>query len=137
VRSPENRSLAELDALVRHHKEAPLETLRSYHRSCGMGRIPWPIRPWFWWAALNVSGRRRCHNFGTFGITTVAAQGAGIQRIIPLLTATLHYSLFDEAGRLEMRLSFDHRVLDGATAGRVLCDLETVLNRDLVHEVNS
>jgi hypothetical protein len=137
IRGPENRSLAEMDAMVRHHKEEPLENLRSYHRSCGMARIPWPLRRWFWWGALNVLGRRRCHNFGTFGITSIAEQGAGIQRIVPLLTATLHYSLFDEAGRLEMRLSFDHRVLDGATAGRILRDLEDVLNREMVREMTA
>src|SRR5205823_4506095 len=81
IRSPENRTVAALDALVRHHKEAPVETLRSYIRSVRITRIPWPFRHWFWWASLNVFGRRRCHNFGTFGISSVAAQGAGILHV--------------------------------------------------------
>jgi pyruvate/2-oxoglutarate dehydrogenase complex dihydrolipoamide acyltransferase (E2) component len=135
IRSPEQRSLAELEGLVRHHKEAPVESLRSYQRSRAITRIPWPLRHWFWWGSLNIFGRRRCHNFGTFGITSVAAQGAGILRLIPLLTASIHYGLFDERGRLEMRLSWDHRVLDGATVARVLTDMESVLNRDIVREL--
>jgi hypothetical protein len=135
IRGPENRSLAELDEIVRRHKEEPLESLRSYQRARAIGRIPWPLRQLFWWGSLNVFGRRRSHNFGTFGISSIAAQGAGILHLIPLLTSTLHYSLFDGDGRLDMRLAFDHRVMDGATAGRLLRDLETVLNRDMVREL--
>jgi hypothetical protein len=135
IRAPENRSLEELDALVRRHKEAPVETLRSYQRSVAVSRIPWPLRRWFWWSALNVFGRRRCHNFGTFGITSVASQGAGALQLCPLLTSTLHYGLFDEKGSIEVRLTWDHRVLDGATTARILVDLEEVLNREVVREL--
>jgi hypothetical protein len=135
IRAPENRTLAEMDALVRYHKEEPVENLRSYQRSRDITRIPWPLRHWFWWGSLNVFGRRRSHNFGTFGISSIAAQGAGLLHLIPLLTSTLHYGLFDEHGRLEMRLSWDHRVMDGATVGRVLRDLEALLNREMVREV--
>jgi hypothetical protein len=135
IRAPENRTIAELDALVREHKEAPLESLRSYKRAVRVSSIPWPFRRWFWWAALNVFGRRRCHNFGTYCVTSVAAQGAGLMRLVPLLTATLHYGLFDADGRLEMRLSWDHRVMDGATVARILVDLEQVLNNEMVREL--
>ncbi|MBI3409026.1 MAG: hypothetical protein HY040_11820 [Planctomycetes bacterium] len=135
LRSPENRSLAELDAIVRHHKEAPLTSLRSYVRCRRLGRVPWPFRRMFWWGALNVIGRRRCHNFGTFGISSVAAQGAGLLHLTPLLTSTLHYGLFDDQGRLDVRLSFDHRVMDGAVTGRILVDLESTLNREITAEL--
>jgi hypothetical protein len=135
IRSPENRSVAAIDALVRHHKEAPVQTLRSYQRSVALSRIPWPMRHWFWWGSLNVFGRRRCHNFGTFGISSVAAQGAGLLHLIPVLTSTLHYGLFDAAHCLDVRLSWDHRVMDGGTVGRVLSDLEAVLNREIVQEL--
>src|SRR3984957_17141010 len=56
IRSPENRSLEEMDAMVRQHKEVPVETLRSYQRSVAVSSIPWPFRRWFWWGALNVIG---------------------------------------------------------------------------------
>lgn len=137
IRAPENRPVAAMDAMVRHHKEAPLESLRSFQRMRAMGHIPWPVRSWFWWASLNVFGRRRCHNFGTFGISSIAAQGAGLLHLIPVLTSTLHYGLFDASGGLDVRLSWDHRVLDGATVGRVLTELEAVLNRELVRELTT
>lgn len=135
VRSPENRSLAELEGIVRHHKEAPLAQLRSYTRCRRLGNVPWPFRRMFWWGALNLIGRRRCHNFGTFGITSVAAQGAGILHITPLLTSTLHYGLFDSHSNLDVRISWDHRVVDGGVMARVLVDLESILNRDMVSEL--
>jgi hypothetical protein len=135
IRRPENRSLAELDALVRHQQTEPVERLRWYRRALGMSRLPWPLRPLLWWGALNVFGRRRCHNFGTFGVSSVAAQGAGILHIIPLLTSMLHYGLFDDAGQLDVRLTFDHRVMDGADATRVLVAVEQTLQDDLLAEL--
>jgi hypothetical protein len=93
VRSPENRSIQEIDEIVRYHKEEPIENVRAFQRSVGVSKIPWPIRPMFWWAALNLFGRRRCHNFGTFGISSVGAQGAGLWQLIPVLTSTLHFGL--------------------------------------------
>jgi hypothetical protein len=135
IRRPENRSLGELDSIVRTYQSEPVEQLRWYHRALATSRLPWPIRPLFWWGALNVFGRRRCHNFGTFGVTSVASHGAGVLCLIPLLTSTLHYGLFDEAGMLDMRLALDHRVMDGATAARVLVEFERTLNCDILNEL--
>ena len=56
-------------------------------------------------------------------------------RILSPLTTTLHYGLFDSEDRLEVRLTFDHRVFDGAAAARALRDLESVLLEETVEEV--
>lgn len=136
IRGPENRSLVEMDALVRHCQVEPVERLRAYQRAVAMGKIPWPLRRWFWWAALNASGRRRCHNFGTFGLSSVAAQGAGILHLIPVLTSMLHYGLFDAAGSLELRLTWDHRVMDGAAAARILVEVEQTLKGEVLAELS-
>lgn len=135
LRAPENRTIPEIDARIRHYKDAPLETLRTWQRSKKMSHLPGPLRRFVWWYSLNVQGKLRCHNYGTFGISSVAAQGAGILHLTPILTATLHYGLFDDAGNLDMRLSFDHRVLDGARAAQSLVDMESLLNHELVAEL--
>ncbi len=135
VRSPENRSLAELDALVHYHKEEPLENIASFQRAVRLGRLPFPLRRLVWWLGLNLIGRRRSHNFGTFGLTSTGAIGAGLMKLVPLLTSTIHYGMFDPQGNLEMRLSFDHRVLDGATAAQGLVDMESVLLHEILDEV--
>src|SRR5260370_22772093 len=135
IRGPENRSLQELDALVRWHKEEPLPNIGSFRRALRLGRLPFPIRRFVWWMSLNFFGRIRCHNYGTFGVTTTAGIGAGILHILPILTSTIHYGMFDHSGSPEVRLSFDHRVLDGASAAQALVDLESVLLHEILDEV--
>ena len=88
-----------------------------------------------WWFTLNVLGRERTHNFGTFSISSVAPLGAGILHVIPVLPLSLHYGLFDDAGNLDVRLTFDHRVFDGGTAARALVQLERVLLGDILREL--
>lgn len=134
IRSPENRTLAEMDAMVRHHRDTPVDQLRCYKRSSGMGNIPWPFRRMVWWSALNMFGRRRCHNFGTFSVSSIASAGAGLLTLVPILTSAIHYGMF-EGSVLPMRLTFDHRVMDGAAVARILVDFEQMLNRELVKEL--
>lgn len=137
VRSPENRSLVALDSVIRHFMTTPVEQIDSYRRVTRVSYLPGPLRRLLMWAALNVWGHRRCHNFGTFGITSVGGQGAGLLNLVPLLTTTLHYGLFDDRGCLEVRLAFDHRVLDGAVAAETLANLEKTLLGEILNEVRT
>ena len=45
--------------------------------------------------------------------------------------------MFDSAGNLDVRLTFDHRVLDGATAARTLVELERVLLGPVLTELHT
>jgi hypothetical protein len=135
IRRPDNRSLAELDGIVRRFQGEPLGRLRWYRRAVAMSKVPWPFRPLLWRGALNVCGRRRCHHFGTFGLSSVAAQGAGLLQLMPVATSVLHHGLFTAAGGLDVRLTWDHRVLDGAVAARILVDLERTLQGTLLAEL--
>lgn len=137
VASPESRTLQEIDAIIHAHQEEPVESILSYRQAARLSRVPWPFRRMVWWAALNVFGSIRCRNFGTFSITSLGSQGAGITHTVPLGTSQLHYGMFDATGGLEMRMTFDHRVLDGATAARALEDLETALLNEIVPECAS
>jgi hypothetical protein len=135
VRRPENRSLAELEGIVRYYQDEPVEKLRWYQRSLAMSKLPWPLRPFMWWGTLNVFGRRRTHNFGTFGLSSIASQGAGVLHLIPILTSTFHYGLFDPAGNLDVRFTLDHRVMDGVLAARILVDVEKTLLGPILTEL--
>ena len=134
ITSPENRTLADIDAIIHEHQQEPAENIPSYRHAVRLSRVPSPFRRMLWWAALNIRGPVRCRYFGTFGVTSLGSQGAGITHLVPLLTSQLHYGMFDPAGGLEMRLSFDHRVLDGVTAARGLADLESVLLGEILQE---
>jgi len=137
IRGPENRTLAEIDAIVRYYSETPVEEIKSCQRVARMSYLPWPIRRLLMWTTLNLFGRRRCHNFGTFCISSVAGHGAGILNMTPLLTTSLHHGLLDDHGCIDMRLNFDHRVLDGAPAAQALALLETTLLGEILDEVVS
>jgi hypothetical protein len=132
--SPERCTLREVDAAVRQHQAEPPEALLCYRRAARLSRVPWPFRRLLWWGALNVLGPVRCHFFGTFALTSLGSQGAGVTCISPLLTSQIHYGTFDAAGCVEMRLSFDHRVLDGATAAGALADMEGALLGEITQE---
>jgi hypothetical protein len=137
IRSPENRTLGDIDSKIRYFMDTPVDQIDSYCRVNRVSFLPGPLRRLLMWATLNLLGRRRCHNFGTFGITSVAGQGAGILNLVPLLTTTLHYGLFDEKGCLDVRLAFDHRVLDGAQAAEALLHLEGTLLGAILDEVRA
>jgi hypothetical protein len=55
--------------------------------------------------------------------------------LLPLVTSTLHYGLFDDRGNLPARITFDHRVLDGAFVARGLVELEEVLQTTILEEL--
>lgn len=135
VRAPENRSLEEIDEIIRHHKEDPIEQVRSYTRTRTLGKVPSVIRKFVWWYSLNMQGKLRSHNFGTYAISSVASLGAGLVNLMPLLTTQIHYGMLDREGNLDVRLSFDHRVLDGGTAARALVALDHALNSSLLGEL--
>lgn len=137
MRSPENRSLREIDSIIQRLKDTPVEQCDAFNRVMKLAWWPRPIRHFIIWATMNVFGRRRAHNLGTFGITSVAERGAGVLNLIPILTSTLHYGLLDAAGNLEVRLSFDHRVIDGAPAAEALANLEKTLLGEILDEVKS
>ena len=135
VRRPERRSLAELDALIRACKDAPVESVKFFRRALRLSKVPWPFRRLAWWGGLNLSGKLRAHNFGTFSVTATSSEGAGILALLPLVTTTLHYGLFDDGGNLPARITFDHRVLDGAFVARGLVELEEVLQTTILEEL--
>ena len=136
IRSPENRSLVELDGVLREYQERPVEEFSSYKNVVRMSRLPLVVRRLVLWLTINWLGRRRCHNIGTFTITSVASHGGGVLRTYPL-TPTLHYGLFDDKDRLHMRLTADHRVMDGAPAAEALFKMEQVLLGEILEEVKS
>ena len=64
----------------------------------------------------------------------VASLGAG-RHILSPLTTTINYGTLEPDGTLDVRLTYDHRVLDGATVARALAALEEVLHDEIRHEL--
>ena len=67
---------------------------------------------------------------------TASAGATALNLVSPLPTA-LNYGLFAPDGTLDVRLHFDHRVLDGMPAARALAELEAELNGPILAELRS
>jgi hypothetical protein len=128
IARPEALSLRDLDALVRHYQSAPVETVPTFVQALRLSRLPRPLRRLLWAIGLYSDGACRGHFFGTFGISVVGSLGAAGLHILSPLTTTLNYGTFTDDGTLDVRLTYDHRVLDGAPAARALAELEDVLH---------
>jgi hypothetical protein len=135
VRSPEALSLVELNSQLRRFKEAPVSSVGSFRHALRLSRFPRPIRRLAWWLALNW-GRKRAHYLGTFGISVYAGLGAASLHPLSPLTTTLNYGVLGADGSLDVRLIYDHRVLDGAAIARALGDLEDILLEDVCRELS-
>ncbi len=135
LRAPGQQSVAALDQQIRQLKSDPIASIRSFTRALGISRLWRPLRRTIWWLGLNVFGRQRARFFGTFGVS--AYSGLGVDSLHPLspLTTVLNYGPISPDGLVNVRLTYDHRVLDGAVVGRALGDLETVLRETIAEEL--
>jgi hypothetical protein len=135
VNSPETRILLDLDAQLRSFKEQPIESIGSFRRTLRISSWPRPIRRLAWWIGLNAWGRKRAHYMGTFGVSVYAGLGATSLHPLSPLTSTLNYGVIDSDGSVDVRVIYDHRVLDGATVARALQNLEEILNGEILNEL--
>ncbi len=94
-----------------------------------------PLRRFAWWYGLNGSGPRRARRFGTFGVSVYSS--LGVDSLHPLAPATtvLNYGPIAPDGQVDVRLVYDHRVLDGPVVGLALRRLEAVLVGPMVQEL--
>jgi hypothetical protein len=135
VNRPEEVSLVEVDRRLRAFKELPLEQVGGFRHALRVSALPRPLRRLAWWVGLNVSGRKRAHFLGTFGLSVYAGLGAASLHPLSPLTTALNYGVIDANGDVDVRIIYDHRVMDGATVARALQDLERVLQCELVAEL--
>ncbi len=134
-RSPEKQGLLELDRHLRRVKDEPIQNNGLFRRALKTSRLPRPLRRFLWWFGLNVSGRKRAKHLGTFGLSVYSGLGAASLHPLSPLTTTLNYGVIEPDGRVDVRIIYDHRVLDGSTVARALLDLERVLHNEIVNEL--
>jgi hypothetical protein len=133
IRDPEEHTPDQLDDHLKDCKERPIESIGTFRRALRWSRFPRPVRRLLWWIGLNVSGYRRARNLGTFGVSVYSSLGAEALHPLSPLTTTLNYGVIGEDGTVDVRIIYDHRVMDGSNIARALADLEEVLNHQLPH----
>ena len=135
VRGPEHHTPEQLDSFIKDCKELPVECVGTFRRALRISRLPRFLRRLIWWVGLNSSGYKRARNLGTFGVSVYSGLGAeGLHPLSPL-TTTLTYGVIADDGTVDVRVIYDHRVMDGATVARALEDLEGVLNHVLPEQL--
>jgi hypothetical protein len=135
IKDPASRPLAELADILRRFNEAPLGEIKEFRRVLILGRLPVLLRRLLMWIALNVP--HRAHFFGTFALSVYSALGAESLRPLFPCTAVLNYGVIAADGSVDVRLNYDHRVMDGAVVARALQRFEEILTQNVVAEVKA
>ncbi len=134
---PEWNRLSDSDKILRSARDMPIESFRFFKGARLLFPLPRPLRQLAWWIGLNVSARLRIKQFGTFGLSVYSGLGAESLHPKSPLTTNLNYGPIQADGHVDVRIVYDHRVLDGAVVARALARLETILNTDIVRELNA
>jgi hypothetical protein len=136
IKDPAHQPLGDIGGLLQQAALAPLETIKDFRRWRQLARLPRPLRRTLWWIGLNI-GRQRGNFFGTFGVSVYSALHAESLHPLSPLTALLNYGVMTRDGDLDVRIIYDHRVMDGATIARALGRMEELLNSVILEEVRS
>ncbi|MSR30161.1 MAG: hypothetical protein EXR99_01525 [Gemmataceae bacterium] len=135
IKDPGEMSLVEISRQFAAMKTGPLKEHRAFHRAKRTSQLPMPLRVLFWNYALYVSGYTKAKNFGTFGVSSVSCFGANTLELLTPLTSSLNYGQVNSDGATLCRLTFDHRVVDGAEVARILGYIEEVINYQIQKEL--
>ena len=132
---PDHFSLAELQAQLDHFRKAPVEEIKQFRHQIRFAQTPAWIRRFAWWATFNLWPEKRATQMGTFGMSFSGHNGAyGSQHLGPN-TTTLGIDPLPRRGTSRLMLTFDHRVMDGVPATRVLKQLHRMLQTAIKEEL--
>lgn len=123
---PHATPIPQLAAQLLHAKTAPPEKNRQFYRLLRFAWLPSPIRRLsLRWGLANA--RPLLRYGGTFAISSLGARPATIVDSVSVLPNFLAYGPIAPDGGVDLFLSFDHRVMDGADGATALEALETVM----------
>lgn len=134
IKAPEQLAVAQLADIVRDSQTRPVADIKEFRRSLRLAAWPAVVRRSLMAFALNL-GRQRPNFFGTFHLSVYSGLGAESLNPLSPLTTILNYGPIDESGAVNVRILYDHRVMDGATVARALQRLEVILNEQLSAEL--
>jgi hypothetical protein len=135
LRRPDRHRLLALDRYLKSFANSPRANSALAALGLWVSLLPRPLRRFLWWYSLNVEGYFRSRQYGTFGVSVYSGLGAESLHPLSPLTCVLNYGVIDEHGDVDVRIVYDHRVLDGANVARALAALETALGGPIVAEL--
>jgi hypothetical protein len=134
VPNPAALSLTDLTKKIRQAKTADVFSAAEFARVLRVVRLPWPLRPLALWLGYVVP-QARFEHYGTFGVTTVAPDGGELLNLVSPLPTVVSYGPIAAEGIIDVRIMFDHRIVDAAPIARALVRLEQVLDGPIADEI--
>jgi len=134
VPRPDSFPLTVLDNWLRALKQEPVETFSGFRRLIRFARPPVLVRRLIWSLVLYWSGPIRAKYLGTCALNPFPTGGRVTQSATPI-SFLLYYGLVEPNGETQIQILFDHRVMDGIDAYRLLRNIETTLNREIAAEL--
>lgn len=136
VCGPDQLALTEVDAVIRHAKEAPFEDVPMFRKILRASRLPLPLRRLAWAIGVNF-GRQHGNYFGNFAVTGVAAYGGGVLHALSPGPYILSFDVVRPDHGIDVVIRWDHRVTDAAMIARTFGRLEQVLNGEIAAELRA
>ena len=136
ITAPDELTLMEVNAMIRHAKEGPIEQVAAFRKILRTTPLPLPLRRLFWAIGINF-GRQHANYFGSFGVTSVAAYGAGQLHAISPGPFVMSYGVEKPDQSIDVVLRWDHRITDAALIAKTLNRLEQVLNTEIAAELRA
>ena len=136
VTAPDEIPLAQVDALIRQAKEAPISEVPAFRKMLRVTRLALPLRRILWAIGLNL-GRQRANFFGSYAVTSVAAYGPGELHALSPGPFILSYGVVEPDQTVGVVIRWDHRVTDAALIARTMTRLEQVLNGEIAAELRN
>jgi len=130
---PDAVPIKELSEMIRRAAAAPLEESRFHRKLVAIARLPLLARRLIVGVCLNVPRLRR--EIGTYGVSSAARWRTDLGTSRTPQPCLLSYGPADADGNVVVRLTFDHRIFDGALAGRALARLDEILNSSILQEL--
>jgi hypothetical protein len=137
IHAPEHKSLREIDYELAGMKRSKVEAVGAFRRLIRITRYPQPLRRMIWRIALYGSGRLKSRYFGTFSLNSLASRRLRTTQSTTLVSISFEYSPIESEGQMPVQIFIDHRVIDGVAVHRLCTDLQSVLDHDIVAELNN
>lgn len=136
VKHPEALSVTQIDRIFRSLRQLPVESVGGYRLLIRISRLPLLVRRLLWSIALHWSGRLRSKYVGMFAINFIRAERFAIAQTKTAISFAMWFGLVKPNGDMLVQLFWDHRILDGMAANRLIRDLEKMINVEIVEELN-
>ena len=137
LRAPEIQTLADLDEHMARFRNAPVQEIGDFRQWLRVGRLPGFLRRLTFWHTLYLSGYKRTKRLGTFAISSLGNLGVEQHHPVSPLTTYLTFGPISPQGEVNVKIIYDHRVMDGRCVARSLIDLEEMLNTRILDELRT